>query len=1027
MNSYKWIISCLLVFLLSNELAAQYFGRNKPRYRDFKFEVYQTPHFDIYHYFRSRDKINELSQWSEQWYDMHQSVLRDTFTEQNPILFYHDHADFQQTNAISGAISVGTGGVTEAFKNRVVMPLTLTNQQTNHVLGHEMVHAFQYHMVIHGDSTNLTNLANLPLWMVEGMAEYMSIGRHDANTAMWMRDVVLNDKVPTLKDLSNPKYFPYRYGQAFWAFVTGLYGDEVIKPLFINTAKFGLQFAIDSTLKTNFATLSSQFKSALENYYTPLIGDKKENFIGKKLLSEENSGRINISPVVSPNGRYIIFLSEKDLISTDLYLADTRDGKILRKVVSTVKDGHLDHLDWLESSGTWSPDSKKFAFVAFKKGRNVLVIKDVATGKTLDEMTFKNLPAFANPAWSPKGRKIVVSGLVDGQTDLFQIDTRTKKATQLTDDRYSEIQANWNADGTQLVFATDKLSFLRGRTKGKFAMNIGTLNVENGSGADFDFFAGADNLNPEFDQEGNIYFLSDRDGFRNLYKYEVANSKLLQMTDFKVGISGITSYSPAISVSKRRDEVFFSNYFDGQYSIYKAKSDDFLHLEVDPEEMDYAALTLPVVGVQKVDLVNSNLDYLDQRPVPDVSEFKRIPYKPQFKLDYIGGSTGGGVGVSNSYGTQTGLQGGIDMLFSDILGNNQLYTGLALNGEIYDVAAQFQYINRKHRLAWGAVLSHIPYRTGYSDFGFIRDTLQDSFGNQFPAWRDDLNLIRIFEDGISGFVQYPFSTTQRLELSVSSKYQYFRWDVYQYYYNDFGQFIWQDREKQKIEGDLNLGGLLIRKGFTQNASLAYVGDNSYFGLTSPLAGYRFRIGVDKSFGENDFYTTLVDLRKYQRFNPVTIAIRGMHYARYGRDANIFYPIYLGQNGLAGMIHGYKYNELEILQEKYGITFNQLAGSKIFITNFEVRLPFTGPEKLALIKSKFLPTELNFFLDGGMAWNDYDQFDLEDNDPAKPLFLMSTGLGLRVNLMGALILEPYYAIPLRKGGVGSFGINLSPGW
>ena len=40
------------------------------------------------------------------------------------MIFYNNHADFQQTNTIGGSIGVGTGGVTEAFKNRVIMPLS---------------------------------------------------------------------------------------------------------------------------------------------------------------------------------------------------------------------------------------------------------------------------------------------------------------------------------------------------------------------------------------------------------------------------------------------------------------------------------------------------------------------------------------------------------------------------------------------------------------------------------------------------------------------------------------------------------------------------------------------------------------------------------------------------------------------------------------------------------------------------------------------------------------------------------------
>ncbi len=1028
MKKHQWIISFVAFMCFSIALEAQYFGRNKPRYRDFDFEVYQTPNFDMYHYLRNPDKVDELGHWSEMWYHMHQDVLHDTIRQHNPILFYNDHADFQQTNAISGSIGVGTGGVTEAFKNRVVMPLTLTNQQTNHVLGHELVHAFQYNMVIQGDSSSLQNLQNLPLWMVEGLAEYLSLGRHDANTAMWMRDAVVNERVPTLKDLRNPKYFPYRYGQAFWSFLTGKYGDDVIKPYFMMTARIGMIGATQLLLGMEFDSLSNEFKSTLEDYYEPLVGkNKRENVVGRKLISEDNSGRMNLSPVVSPDGKYVIFLSEKDLISTDLYLASTRDGKIIRKVVSTVKDGHLDHLNYLESSGTWSPDSKKFAFVAFKKGRNTMLIKEALTGKTLEEFSLKDLPAFSNPAWSPDGRSIVVAGLNNGNSDLYQIDLRTKNIKKLTNDKYSAILPNWNEDGTKIIFSSDRLSVENGRTHGKWVMNLSELDVVNGTIKDYDFFPGSDNINPEYDHEGNIYFLSDRDGYRNLYRYKVDSDELFQMTNLKVGISGITQYSPAISVSKKRDQVLYSGYFDSKYTIYRATTKSFKDAKlVDRYETNFEASTLPIVGRTSGDRVNENLEAIDARTklAASTGQYKRIDYKPQFKLDYLGGSTGVGVGTSNAFGTQTGLAGGVDMLFSDILGNNQLYAGLSLNGEIYDAGGVFQYINRKNRLAWGAALSHIPYRTGYSQYLGL-DTLSSQIGDILVD-NVETNLLRIFEDGISIFAHYPFSVTQRIEASLGTNYRYFRWDRFNNYYDAFGRLIAQDREKVPIEGDLNLGGIYIRKALSQNANFAYVSDNSYFGLTSPLAGHRYRIGVEKFFGGYDYHTFLLDLRKYQRLNPVTLAFRIMHYARYGNDANNFYPIFLGQ---MGMVHGYTYGKQQEIFERYDLSFNQISGSKMLLGNFEVRLPFTGPEGLAVIKSKMLFTELNFFVDGGVAYNDFDDFDIDEDVIVgrKPTPIFSTGIGLRVNLFGALIIEPYYAFPIQKNTKGVLGINLVPGW
>ncbi|MEZ4982368.1 MAG: hypothetical protein R2769_12430 [Saprospiraceae bacterium] len=63
-------------------------------------------------------------------------------------------------------------------------------------------------------------------------------------------------------------------------------------------------------------------------------------------------------------------------------------------------------------------------------------------------------------------------------------------------------------------------------------------------------------------------------------------------------------------------------------------------------------------------------------------------------MDFVTG--GGGVGVgNNAIGQNTLLAGGVTMLFSDILGDHQLITSLAVNGEIFDAGGQLAYINRK--------------------------------------------------------------------------------------------------------------------------------------------------------------------------------------------------------------------------------------------------------------------------------------------------------------------------------------------
>lgn len=1013
---YLVLFLTALFVLAQSPLHAQYFGRNKPRYQKHDFKVTETEHFRIYDYLNNPEKLQELAAAAELWYQMHQAVLLDTFTEKNPLVIYNDHAGFQQTNTIMGSIGVGTGGVTEGLRNRVIFPVAMTNQQTHHVLGHELVHAFQYHMILNGDSTNMRSLANLPLWMVEGLAEYLSIGRIDPHTAMWMRDAVKHDALPKkLRDLDSGKFFPYRWGQAFWAFVTGVYGDQVIRPLFINTARYGLDPAVRITLGTTPDSLASAWTNTLKNHYGKWVTEgKKERLPGKTILSDGNFGSMNISPAISPNGKYLIFLSEKNLFSLDLYLADARTGKIIKKVASSAQDGHIDHFDFIESAGTWAPDGNRFAFDVYEQGRSALIVKDVFKGKTLERIAIPGVPEFSNPAWSPDGNTIVVSGLVNGQTDLYAYDLKTKKVRQLTNDRYSEILPAWNRDGSVIAFSTDQLSMERGRTDGSWKMNLAVLDIANGYAEMLDVFSGADNLNPQFDATGNIYFLSNRDGLRNLYYYDRVAKTVFQATDIETGISGITAYAPAIAVSG--DRVLYTHYTNGTYAIHQARTENFDLKEVSPSAVDMSPAALPPFSPSKRDVVNTNLRLLDVnlREAADTTILRATRYRPNFALAYMGGGGGMGVATGNtSFGAAAGLAGGVDMLFDDILGNNQLYAGVAVNGELQDAGGQFSYINNKNRLGWGASFSHIPFRS-LAYYGFRRTPLEVIPGRVDTLLEEVLGVQRLFQERLSAFVFYPFSTTKRIEFGGAFEYYSTRITEYSSYYDDFNFLVGSNRRRVPGTQTLSLGSV----------NAAYVGDNSFFGFTAPLQGWRYRIGVEQYFGDFNFTSLLLDGRRYFRMRPVTFAVRALGYGRFGGNSDQVFPFFLSNSWF---VRGYASNDLYIADPQL---FNRMVGSKIAVGNAELRLPLFGPKPLGLIKF-FLPVDLNVFADAGVAF--YDTNDLENPSPItgvvhKPV--LSVGASMRFNLFGALVLEPFYALPLsanKDAREWRWGLNILPGW
>lgn len=1003
----------------SNNILGQGFGRNKPGYKKFDFKVYKTPHFEIYHYLENDSLIANFAEMAEKWYFRHQQVFKDTFKTPNPVIIYENHPDFQQTTAISGIISIGTGGVTESLKNRVIFPVLETNAQTNHVFGHELVHAFQFSMLTKGDTLSQMSVRNLPLWMVEGMAEYLSIGSFDPNTAMWMRDALANGDFPTLKDLSTSyKYFPYRWGHAFWAFVCRTWGDDMMAPLFLETAKFGYERAIETVLGMKAEVLSNIWKSSYTVHYHEYMQDSlKRKEIGTKLLFEGNAGETNVSPSLSPDGKLVAFFSEKNVFTLDLFIADANTGKIVKNLTSSNRSDDIDGFNFLESMGTWSPDSKKFAYVAVKKGKSVLLVTDLSKNKKKPKEIFiPGVPFINNPSWSPEGDKIVMTGLVNGINNLYMYDLNTRKVTQLTNDGYSYVHPIWSPDMKYIAFSTDRKQAGDTTAHPNYSFSLGVMEVANHENVTvLPVFTGADNLNPQYSQDGeSIYFLSNRDGFRNLYRYDKTDARVYRLSDLLTGISGITELAPAVSVSRLTDKITYTYYYKGNHTIYSATSSDFNPVEIDPAEIDFTAATLPPFQRVSTNIVDRLMNDYSDNPVFPVDSFQVKPYKPKFKLDYIG-NTGVGIAVNTYYGT--GMAGGVNAIFSDILGNSTLYTALAVNGEIYDFGGMVAYFNQKRKIKWGVSLSHIPYRQGYIELAReeISGTLYDVY---------ILNNIRTFEDQLGLFAYYPFSMTRRLEFGGSIGYYYYRKDaIKSYYYANTLIYAGEKREKNlDTPPSFNL----------QRLNIAYVGDNSYFGMASPMRGHRYRIQADKYFGTIDMWGATVDLRKYFFFKPFSFAMRGYHTGRYGKDAvnNLFYPLYLGYPGFVRGFNSNSFYEHQSVSDP-SFSINELLGTRVLLTSIELRLPFTGPEKLAVIKSGFLFTELALFLDAGLAYDKFNDISLNwlTDEENKRWPVLSTGLSLRVNVFGYMILEPYYAIPISRTGFspGVLGLNFIPGW
>jgi hypothetical protein len=972
--SWRSLALALAVLLTAPGLAAaQYFGRNKVQYEDFDFRVLGTPHFDIHYYTAERDAARKVGRMAERWYDRLSQALGHTFADRVPIVLYASHSHFVQTTIVSEFLGDSVGGFTDHQKGRVVLPLAASLGETDHVLGHELVHAFQRDIL----RRNGRSMALLPLWFTEGMAEYLSLGGVDPNTAMWMRDGVDQKRLPTIEELDNPKWFPYRYGQSLWAYLVGRFGDSLPQRALASKAKGGATGRLADVTGTDVATLSKDWHDALRrSVESP---ERRRGEVTPPIISAaRGGGRLNVGPALSPDGTRLVFLSERDQYSIDVFLADAKNGAIERKLVSTATDPHVDSLQFVESAGAWDPTGRRFALATLGRGRPAVTILDLYRGDKRTDYPFPDLDHVFNPAWSPDGTRVVFAALHAGTTDLYVVDLESGQRRQLTDDAYADLQPVWSPDGRTIAFVTDRFtSSLDDLTFGPY--RLAALDVETGAIRALPAIPHVKHISPQWSGR-TLYFVADADGVSNVFSMDLSTGAIHQVTEVPTGVSGITASSPALSVASEAGRLAYSVYHRGAYEIVT------MNIGVRPQPSEWGA-----DGAEPDHLVSGSdphdSDPIHRETAPGTEAFQEKPYSRKLSLSGIGQPylTAGG-GPFGGF-----IRAGVAFSFADLLGDRELQSAVQVGGDRTDFAFEAAYINRRSRWNWGIVGAEIPALIGAS---------QTTLGAAATVTRET-DLVRQVHRQLAATTTYPFSSAQRFEVGGGLHTIAFDREVTSQRYSAVTGSLLDEQHSHVSAGrDVTL--------MESEAALVY--DTAVFGGTAPGLGTRYRLGVAPTVGDLSLLTVTADYRRYvMPVRPFTIAMRIEHVGRYGHDASDARLLPLIWT-LRDLVRGY---------DSLNVAAPDLAATRFLVSNVELRLPLIGSP--GSIASGWLPIDGLVFADGGAFWNRQSR-----GTDSTGTVLRSIGAGVRLNA-GGFVFEFDAARPLDAAGGWTLAVNFRPGF
>lgn len=1060
-----------LLCLLSPNLNAQYFrfGKNQVNWNNHNWHYIRSAHFDVYYYQPGGDYVATFTaKAAEDALEQIQKDIRHRISERITILVYQSHNDFAVNNAAPlGDNAEGIGGVTELFKNRVIIPFTGDYGDYRRLVHHELTHAVINDMFYGGSIQNI--IANniqleIPLWFNEGICEYGALG-WDTNSDMYVRDAIMNNELAPIPQLNG--YFAYRGGQSVWDYIVKQYGREKIGDIFqqLRTTR-SVEKAFKNTTGLALNELSEKWQESLKKQYLPeIVARENLNDIGKALITAKRGFLYNTAPAITPQGDKFAFITTRDGLF-DIYLASTTDGRIIRKLADGQDNTLFESLKILSPGLSFDPTGTLLAVATKSKANDIIQVINVNTRQT-QSYPVSGIDALIALAWSPDGKKIAFSASQDAQSDIYVLDLASGTSENITNDIFSDGDPTWLPNGQGIFFSSDRQSdlTLKEKTQDNFVMathyygqkdiyrwNLGESTLTRITANEI-----WDETAPKFAQDSNqMMFISDKNGIPNLYVKDLTSGTEKPLTDVITGITQVAlsadgqkavlnsldkgtpslfllkdvfnrlpdkkaltpniwaqrvlaapnTQNPALSIASTpnlRNDPFLRDAADGEVFEYRLGAPGNIYRFIKPDSVSTAQTTLVSsdstnYGAERIDYRNyvfgPAFDTANPNREPeDLNRFKPEDnqtqegqyigqkYKLKFSTDLVQGTAG--------YNTLYGAQGVTNFIFSDVLGNHQMYLSTNLVIDLREADYVFGY-------------AYLPRRT---DFYFQASHQSYILGQTSPTDGNG-HYYRFRNFGFATLASYPLDKFRRLDFGFSS------------------ENVRQTNYDPVYIRDANNNFVQVQEKFTRSfflPSVTYTKDVTTPGFLYPQSGYRAALSLSGSPGgiqDNrvQFATLLADARLYKtlaRFYNFAIRLSGGH--SLGKSPQLFYS-----SGMENWInYNWSNNQYPIISTEdfilarpvlpmRGYSLNNSFGNTFGLANAEFRFPIVAavlPGPIPIIPLYNLQGVA--FVDAGTIFGKRNQnnpsFNMwttnADGEKVFDDLKLSAGLGLRTIVLG----------------------------
>lgn len=984
------------------------FGKTRVQYNgSFSWKVQSFERFQVYYYPGEEELVEYAAKSFQLELENIEARFSIQFRKPLELIVFKSLTDLQQCNIGTSREEEDNVGRQSMVSGSRLMVYYETDHHQLEIQIRKVLGEYLLNYVLYGakwsDMLIANPLSNHPVWFISGFASYYGepwSAQHDAE----LKDAFLTGRLDDFSTLNERDAI--LAGHAFWKYIYQMYGNDKLFKI-IHTTQIAQH--VDRALLYEVGMTSKELLPEFGNYYKKIyFGDltSQQDIPFEKMKVETRKGHIYRNFAPSPDGKKFILTDHFEGKYT-VWLYDAQTFKRTRIFSDGVHISRMEAFTGIASG--WNPKGKLVVLFHEMKGELYLSIYNLET-KELNTKRMPQLDKVQSFSYAPDGAKMVLSGVKNGQTDIYVLTLAGNALEKITDDLWDDLDPEFVAGESALIFSSNrtgdtlvknltaelitssydifKYDFKKNRKKSKNAVHV------------LDRITNTPLQNewqPHVVAPQTYTYLSDRSGTLNLYQSKEDSSILFVDTvihyRYFTGSQPLTNFSTSVisyQTSVAQQKHYFQVFQNGIFKFYSMPLENELLPELTQTFFRKKYLQQEE-AYQKMLLADTLAQ--DSLQVETYARPDEKPYEVNFSKDLVL------MQVSNGF---------LNAAYQHYSGGG--YLNSTLNILLRTV---FSDLFEDYKIK-GAIRVPTNFNTGEFlgsvDFRKTRLDHQVSLFRQGYVTADAKNyLTKWIIHELKYRVTYPFSEVLSLRNTIG-------------YRNDREIFLATNK------ASLETAGRYFHQGGLKSE---LVWDNSYYAELNTWKGWRSKVfaelGVIPGGTTRALFNIGLDFRNAQLYYKDIMWVNRLAGSRSLGSAPIVY--YLGgvdnwtlrpdlsfDNQPVDPSQNYFFQT--IATPMRGFIQNARNGNSFFVFNSELRFPLFKVLSDHAVKNEVLRTfQFIFFADAGCSWTGATPFSKDnyfntltiDNKPLEIQLVNSRepivggfGTGVRTKVFGYFI-------------------------